>query len=64
VEEIELQRNKHLAKIATKTLWYINNVPDPAQYPAARCAVSLNIYMYGTSASSGNEPMNQANQRA
>ncbi len=64
VEEIEVLHNKHLAKIATKMLWYINNVPDTAQYPAARCAMSLNIYMYGWSESSGNELMNRANQRA
>ncbi len=64
VEEIEVLRDKHLAKIATKTLWYINNVPDTAQYPAARCAMSSNIYMYGRSASSGNKSMNRANQRA
>jgi hypothetical protein len=64
VEEIEVQRNKHLAKIATKTLCYINNVHDTAQYPAARCGMSSNIYMYGWSVSSGNESMNRANQRA
>ncbi len=64
LEEIEVQREKHLAKIATKTLRYINNVHDTAQYPAARCGMSSNIYMYGQSASSGNESMNQANQRA
>jgi hypothetical protein len=64
VEEIEVLRDKHLSKIATKTLRYINNVPDTAQYPAARCAMSLNIYMYGRSASSGNESINRANQHA
>ncbi len=64
VEAIKVQCDKHLAKIATKTLRYINNVPDTAQYPVARCAMSSNIYMYGRSASSGNESMNRANQRA
>jgi hypothetical protein len=64
VEEIEVQCNKHLAKTATKTLCYINNVHDTAQYPAARCGMSSNIYMYGRSASSVNKSMNRANQRA
>jgi hypothetical protein len=64
VEEIEVQHKKHLSKIATKTLCYINNVHDTAQYPAARCGMSSNIYMYGRSASSGNKSMNRANQCA
>jgi hypothetical protein len=64
VEEIEVQCNKHLAKISTKMLRYINNLHDTAQYPVARCGMSSNIYMYGWSASSGNKSMNWANQRA
>jgi hypothetical protein len=64
VEEIEGQREKHLAKIATKTLCYINFVHDTAQLLAARCDLRSNIYMYGRSASSSNESMNWAIQRA
>jgi hypothetical protein len=64
VEEIEVQHDKHLVKISTKTLRYINNLHDTAQYPVARCGMSSNIYMYGRSTSSGNKSMNWANQRA
>jgi hypothetical protein len=37
-------------------------VPDVEQYPAARCAMSSNVFMYGRSSSSGVEAMNAANR--
>ncbi len=43
---------------------YLNNLPDTAQYPAARCEISETACMYGRSASSGLESMNKANMRA
>ena len=40
---------------------YLSKLPNEAQYPAARCAMSDDVYMYGLSASSGLESMNHAN---
>ena len=40
---------------------YLTKFPSKVQYPAACCAMGDNIFMYGLSASSGLESMNQAN---
>ena len=53
-----------MAHISTKALTYINKLVDTAQYPASHCTMGEHICMYGRSASSGNESMNQANKRA
>ncbi len=37
-------------------------MPNVEQYPAARCAMNTNIYMYGRSSSSGVEAINAANR--
>jgi hypothetical protein len=63
-EQICQQRDKHLNHISTKAIGYLNKLEDTSQYPAARCAMHGNIYMYSQSASSGNESMNHANSRA
>ena len=43
---------------------YLNDLPDTAQYPAARCDMIETACVYGQSASSGLESMNRANMRA
>ena len=40
---------------------YLTKIANEVQYPAARCSMGEDIYMYGRSASSGNESMNRAN---
>ena len=40
---------------------YLTKLPNEVQYPAARCAMGDDVYMYGHSASLGNESMNRAN---
>jgi hypothetical protein len=44
--------------------YYLQKLADDVQYPAARCAGNDTICMYGKSASSGVESMNNANQVA
>ena len=39
-----------------------DNIMDEAQFPASRCAMGSDIYMYMQSTSSGGESMNNANQ--
>ncbi len=58
---IEFLRNKYTADMHPSHLHYLENIDDKQQYPAARCAMSDDIIMYGISASSGVEAMNQAN---
>ncbi len=41
---------------------YLCNLPDTAQYPAARCGMGEGICMYQRNASSAAESMNQANK--
>ncbi len=48
------------ARVADKALRYLNLVNDYQQYPAARCAMGANVYMYKRSASSVAESMNRA----
>ena len=43
---------------------YLSKIDDRMQYPAARCSMGPNICMYGHSASSGAESMNNANNLA
>jgi hypothetical protein len=40
---------------------YLSKLPNEVQYPAARCAMGEEVFMYGLSASSGSESMNRAN---
>ena len=63
-EEIEIQRNRHLGKIGTKALTYINKLEHTSKYPAARCAMTGNIYINGRTTSAGIESMHWANQCA
>jgi hypothetical protein len=40
---------------------YLSELQNEVQYPAACCAMSEDVFMYGLSASSGSELMHQAN---
>jgi hypothetical protein len=63
-DEIQCTRDKYQDKISNTVLTYVNRLADTAQYPTARCRMGEDIMMYGHSASSGNESMNCANNRA
>ncbi len=57
-------RNRYAEYVPQKALEYLSKLDDAAQYLAARCEMGDGICMYGTSASSGLESMNQANMCA
>jgi hypothetical protein len=59
-------RDKYSHHLTEKQLGYLFNedVKDEAQFPAARCAMGPNIFLYDHEASSGVESMNQANKPA
>ena len=45
-----------------KDIAYLNSLPDESQYPAARCAMSLLMYMYMRLSSGTVEAMKKANK--
>ena len=59
--EINMQSEKHLPSLSADEQRFLLKLADNAQYPAARCAMGPNVYMYGRTASSGVESMNRAN---
>ncbi len=64
-DEINKVREEHEQNVPAQVLQYLaRGVLDTSQYPGARCDMGKNIYMYGRTASSGNESMNNANKRA
>ena len=42
--------------------YYLNSLTDPSQYPAARCSMGDNIYLYHRTSSAAVESMNAANK--
>jgi len=46
-----------------KDIQYLNNLEDPEQSPASRCAQGPGIYMYHRSTSAAVESMNAANKK-
>ena len=48
--------------MTNKDINYLNSLDDESQYPAARCAMRNDVYMYNRSASGVVESMNGANQ--
>jgi len=62
--EIKMKTDTYMHMMHPREREYLLKVPDNAQYPASRCAMGQNIYMYGRSASSGVESMNKANTQA
>ena len=61
--EIEHLRNVHQDCLNPNHLDYLNSVPDNSQFPAARCAMGTDIYMYHRSAGLEGESMNHANAK-
>ncbi len=60
--EPQQKKEKHYKRLHPMDLHYLTKLPNECQYPAARCAMGENICMFGKSASSGVESMNNANQ--
>lgn len=58
-----LERRKRSAEsVLSATDWsVVNELPDTVQYPAARCAMGNDVYMYSRSTSATVESMNRAN---
>ena len=64
MQEINKFFEKWEASVPDHALEYLSRVNNTSQYPGARCKMGEDVYMYGLTASSGNELMNNANQRA
>ena len=64
VESLTHIRNKYQHHLSAQQLNYLNAQTDESQYPAARCAMGENIFLYDHEASSGVESMNMANKPA
>ena len=64
LERLERLKEKYYPHMHPTDAYYLQKLPDNVQYPAARCAMDDDICMYGKSASSGVELMNNANQVA
>ena len=58
---IEHYKREHFKSMKNKDIEYLNNLTNESQYPAARCAMGENIYMYHRSSSGAVESMNRAN---
>ena len=63
-EQIDFIREKYKGHLTAHQLKYLNSIPDETQYPAVRCAMGENIFLYDHEASSGVESMNMANKPA
>jgi hypothetical protein len=64
LERLEQLKQKYYPHMHPTDAYYLQKLPDNVQYPAARCAMEDDICMYGKTASSGVESMNNANQVA
>ena len=64
MDALESMKQKYYPHMHPTDAYYLQKLGDEVQYPAARCAVNNTICMYGKSASSGVESMNNANQIA
>lgn len=64
MQSLQRVREKYSVHLSATQLKYLNDTDDEQQYPAARCAMGNNIFLYDHEASSGVESMNQANKPA
>jgi len=62
VEQLQYNKDKYFPNMQNKDLNYLNAMDDESQYPAARCAMGPNVYMYFRSSSGTAESMNMANK--
>jgi hypothetical protein len=60
---IEHNKRKHFKSMKTKNIQYLNNLTNESQYPAARCAMGENIYMYHCLLSGAVESINRVNSK-
>jgi hypothetical protein len=61
VDQIQAAKDSCFPQMARKDIVYLNKLPDTSQFPAARCNMRNDIYMYHHQASAGAESMNAAN---
>ncbi len=62
VEQLQYNKDKHFVNMSNKDINYLNSLDDESQYPVARCAMGLHVYMYFRSSSGTAESMNKANK--
>jgi hypothetical protein len=62
VEQLEYNKEKHFVNMTDKDINYLNSLDDESQYPVARCAMDLYVYLYFRSSSGTAESMNKANK--
>ena len=62
VEQLQYNKDKHFPNMSNKDINYLNSLDDESQYPAARCAMGLCVYLYFRSSSGVAESMNNANK--
>jgi hypothetical protein len=62
VKQLQYNKDKHFVNMSNKDINYLNSLDDESQYPAARCALGLLVYMYFRSSSGVAESMNNANK--
>lgn len=63
MHEIKDMKEKYYPMMLQKDISYLENLVDEEQYPAARCGMLDNVYMYKRSSSQTVEAMNSANKR-
>ncbi len=61
VEQIQATKDTCFPHIDRKDIVYLNKLADTSQYPAARCHMRDDVYMYHRQVSAEAESMNAAN---
>jgi hypothetical protein len=61
VKQIQATKDSCFPHMDRKDIAYLNKLSDTSQYPAARCNMRYDVYMYHRQASAGAESMNAAN---
>ena len=64
LSQLHATQEKYYPQMHPTDHHYLTKIDDKMQFPAARCSMGPNICMYGNSASSGVESMNNANDLA
>ena len=59
---IEHNKSEHFKNMKNKDIQYPNSLHDDSQFPAARCAMGENVYMYHCPSPGTVEPMNRFNK--
>ena len=64
ITENQELREKHYPNMKESDKAYLGSLPDEQQYPAARCAMDPNVFLFDCKSTASVEAMNSANQRA